>query len=214
MRLRHAACVAFVASSAAWPFLPAKPTPGKRFFPNDPLDGRTIHEPEAVWALDHYRVVDVKVPEVGVTVPSTFIRPKPSSGRKPVLLFLHGADSSCLEWRYVQQILNESMDCVALDWYSGGWTSREQLTACLQKDKNIQPWTLVRQHIHAFWKQHLDGRPLYLVGTSLCVSKARAVLHSLSLSNADVPCCGFRSQRRSRSHRFCDLISSCGTLCL
>ena len=31
----------------------------------------------------------------------------------------------------------------------------------------VEPWTLVRQHLHAFWKQQLDGRPVILVGASL-----------------------------------------------
>jgi len=140
----------------------------KPFTPNPPRDGGTISEADAVWAIGRLLRTDVVVdtPELQATVPTTFLRPAPADDA-PLVLFLHGSDFSCLEWRsIVRSLADEGVDCVALDWYSGGWTARDEITARLQRG-GVEPWTLVRQHIHAFWQQQLAGRPVMLVGTSL-----------------------------------------------
>ena len=157
------------------------------FTPNAPRDGGVISEPAARWALGQMScaVVEVDTPELRASVRTTFLRPEPSSAStstpgsaRPLALFLHGADFSCLEWRLVMRpLLEAGVDCVAVDWYSGGWTDRAPLNARLQDQAqaqqeqrlqgDVQPWTLVRQHLHAFWAQQLEGRPVVLVGASL-----------------------------------------------
>ena len=155
------------------------------FTPNTPRDGGVISEPAAQWALGKMSCVDVDVdtPELRASVRTTFLRPDPSPAsepERPLVLFLHGADFSCLEWRLVMRpLLEAGIDCVALDWYSGGWTDRLPLNARLQRAADalpaeyqkgggeVTPWAIVRQHLRAFWEQELEGRPVVLVGASL-----------------------------------------------
>ncbi|EOD31747.1 hypothetical protein EMIHUDRAFT_231364 [Emiliania huxleyi CCMP1516] len=155
-----------LAARTASPWMAAPPaTP---FAPNPPRDGGTISEPAANWAISRLlrAGVEMDTPALRASVPTTFLRPSPSEER-PIALFLHGADFSCLEWRFLlQQLCEEGVDCVAVDWYSGGWTERGQITAALRAS-DAQPWTLVRQHLLAFWEQQLRGRPVVLIGASL-----------------------------------------------
>ena len=39
--------------------------------------------------------------------------------------FIHGADSSALEWRFLLKRLGGEFECYAVDWWSGGWTDRD-----------------------------------------------------------------------------------------
>lgn len=138
--------------------------------PFRPDNRALISEPAAVWALDQMQVADVSIEtaELQAVVPTTFYRPLKQEQEGPVILFLHGADFSCLEWRFVIQALTEQgFDCAAVDWWSGGWTERAQITRRLERGDGVEPWTLVRQHIAAFVQQQLDGRPVILVGASL-----------------------------------------------
>ena len=140
-------------------------------------DGGTITEPAADWALGMMQrsLTRVDTAELQATIGTVFLRA--SSGERatsvrPTVLFLHGADFSCLEWRFVARNLSaRGVDCVALDWWNGGWTDRAQILDRLQQPDayigDIQPWTLARQHIRAFWEQELEGRPVVLVGASL-----------------------------------------------
>jgi len=140
------------------------------FVPNSPRDGGRISEPAALWAMANMlqAYIQLDTPDLTASVPTTFIRPSPSTvdSEKPLTLFLHGADFSCLEWRFVFEQLDATVDCCAIDWYSGGWTERLQFNRRLQQG-GIQPWTLVRQHLYSFWQQQLGGRPLTLIGASL-----------------------------------------------
>ena len=93
------ACVSMSASARA-------------FTPNKPRDGGVISEPAAQWALGKMSCVDVELdtPEVRASVRTTFLRPEPSppsESERPLALFLHGADFSCLEWRLVMRPLLE-----------------------------------------------------------------------------------------------------------
>lgn len=88
----------------------------------------------------------------------------------PRVLLLHGADASTLEWRFVAPRLSAlGIECVSVDWWSGGWTDRAAIQQRLaeQRTGTSEPWTLVRQHLRAFWQQELDGRPVVVVGASL-----------------------------------------------
>ena len=129
--------------------------------------------------------VELDTPELRASVRTTFLRPEPSSAsepERPLVLFLHGADFSCLEWRLVMRpLLEAGIDCVALDWYSGGWTDRLPLNARLRRAADalpeeyqkgggeVTPWAIVRQHLQAFWAQELEGRQLVVVSRSTVV---------------------------------------------
>ena len=134
-----------------------------------------VNEPSAVMALGRIRRTIVKT--LGKDVATTFWRTDkfalPSS---PKLVFLHGADSNCLEWRYVAEKLGStSLDCTCVDWWSGGFTDREPITqALVESDGALQPWTLVREHLEAFFYQQFfdpDGpgtdENVILIGASL-----------------------------------------------
>jgi len=137
-----------------------------RFSP--PLGDLTVSGDTALWALDQYRSVTVPV-TLGPSerpVATTFCRAGRRDAGTPRVLFLHGADSNALEWRHVMRSLEKDYDCCALDWWSGGFTEREQITTMLQKQDQPQPWLPVREHIRAFWEQEI-AEPVILVGTSL-----------------------------------------------
>ena len=61
--------------------------------------------------------VHIDSAELRASIPTTFMRPVPSGDtERPVALFLHGADFSCLEWRFVmQELLDAGVDCTAID---------------------------------------------------------------------------------------------------
>ena len=146
-----------------------------------PLSGLTVTNADALWALDQYQ----SAPVSGVTpesIDTTFCRAG-GSQKSPKLLFLHGADSNALEFRHVMRALtnDDGVECISLDWWSGGFTDRAPITAELVKQPTPpRPWTLVNKHIHAFWQQQLDAEPLILVGTPLAF-RLLAVPPQLSL---------------------------------
>ena len=130
---------------------------------------REVNEPAALKAIGKAsrEVVKIETAELRADIATSFWRTDAfKSPSAPKLLFLHGADSSFLEWRYVVDKLGaQGLDCTAIDWWSGGWTDRDPITA--SPLASTEPWTLVRQHLHAFWEQQLQGEPVILVGTSL-----------------------------------------------
>ena len=135
-----------------------------------PLGDLTVKSADALWCLDQYK----SVPVSGVTkepIGTTYCRAGgDGAGKRPRLLFLHGADSNALEFRFVMRALasDPGLDCTSLDWWSGGFTERDQITEVLLKQPTPpRPWDLVREHIHAFWEQQLDGEPVILIGTTL-----------------------------------------------
>ena len=134
-----------------------------------PLGDLKVTQPDATWALETYQAVDVE----GVTadpIRTTFCRSgNMENAKKRKLLFLHGADSNALEWRFVMRRLAETgLDCTSLDWWSGGFTDRKPITDVLKVQPTPpQPWVPVRDHIRAFWEQQLGGQKIVLVGTSL-----------------------------------------------
>ena len=69
------------------------------FVPNSPRDGGTISEEDACWAIGNMLRSNVEIDtlELQATVPTTFLRPNPTANG-PLVLFLHGADFSCLEY--------------------------------------------------------------------------------------------------------------------
>lgn len=143
------------------------------FKPN--LKGLDVVGEDAKWALQRYKqcsiagILAADQDSVLPAIKTTFCQSADTlSEGKQKLLFLHGADSNALEWRHIMRRFGDEYDCVALDWWSGGFTEREPITKVLEKQPTPpQPWTLVRAHIRAFWESVLGAEPVILVGTSL-----------------------------------------------
>lgn len=120
------------------------------------------------------------------------LRPPAASaaGATMPVLCLHGADASSLEWRRaLPRLARLGLTGAAVDWWSGGFTDRRpiltRLGAAPAADKRpypadqpasraapsteqpLQPWTLVRDHLHAFCRQRYGDQPIILVGASL-----------------------------------------------
>jgi len=163
-----------------------------------PAAAQEVSEPAAVKALGRIRraLVRVETAELSAEIATTFWRTDEyAKAASPKLVFLHGADSNCLEWRYVAEKLGaQGIDCTAVDWWSGGWTDREAIRRRLTDGgPTVEPWTLIRQHLDAFLRGELgsaelgsaelaeegveeedasgedleEGPPIVLVGTSL-----------------------------------------------
>ena len=148
---RCSAALLFVASaSGSVPFAP----PGSAH----------VLEPNAKWAFSQMRQSAIRVDGVDAPVQTSFYSTS-SKSTQPGILFLHGGDSTCLEWRAVLKELSPSANCLAVDWWSGGWTARAPITDAIQR--GAQPWDAIKAHLHAFWQMECGGRPVHLVGTSM-----------------------------------------------
>jgi len=136
------------------------------------VSAMNLLDADAVWAMGRFFRADVPVaaPGFAATISTSFCDVPAAGlrdGRK--FLFLHGADSNALEWRYVMRELSErGHECTALDWWSGGWTDRGAITRALEAQPSPpRPWELVRAHTMSFCEQHFEGDRVVLVGTSL-----------------------------------------------
>lgn len=135
-----------------------------------------INEPAAVLALGRIQRSTVPLEGVG-DVATTFWRTdKYALESSPKICLLHGADSNSFEWRYVAEKLGANgLDCTAVDWWSGGFTDREPITrALVDSGGELKPWTLVREHLNAFFRQQFfapevgkPGEQVVLIGASL-----------------------------------------------
>ena len=170
MLARHAAVM--LASMAPAPLTPKLPARHAAVMlaslapaPFAPANSAGVADPDVRWALGRMRRVTIAVPGVG-DVPTTFYEAdEEAPSDAPTVLFLHGGDSSCLEWRSITKRLAGRARCVAVDWWSGGWTARAPITAAVCGGQ--APWEAIRAHVRAFWEQHLGGSPVCLVGTSM-----------------------------------------------
>ncbi|KAK4263579.1 hypothetical protein QN277_028972 [Acacia crassicarpa] len=89
---------------------------------------------------------------------STCVKPLKQNKENPVV-FLHGFDSSCLEWRYTYPLLEEAgFEAWAVDILGWGFSDLEKLPPCDVASK--------RNHLYQFWNSYIR-RPMILVGPSL-----------------------------------------------
>ena len=113
----------------------------------------------------------------GACVNTSFLRREVKGSSRPSVLFLHGADSSYLEWRLLLPLLTATkVDCLAVDWITGGWTDRRPFIDNPLASK--EPWTLIRQHLKCFMEEVIGPEPIILVGTSLGGAVAIDFAHS------------------------------------
>ena len=134
--------------------------------PYAPPGSATVRDPTLRWALSRMHRQSVNVDGLG-DVETCFYRTRPAAAdKKPTVLFFHGGDSTCLEWSSViEKMEADGVDCVAVDWWTGGWTERAPITAAIED--GAAPWDAIRKHLHAFWQQNLGGEPVHVVGTSM-----------------------------------------------
>lgn len=140
-----------------------------------PASAQEVNEPSAVKALGRIQrdTVKVETASLNAEVATSYWRTNEyASTASPKIVFMHGADSSCLEWRYVAEKLgNQGLDCTCVDWWTGGWTDRLQITkALVDADGATKPWTLVREHLAAFLEQQVldsSDEQIILIGASL-----------------------------------------------
>ena len=136
-----------------------------------PPAAQEINEPSAVKVIGRLRrrPVVVDTDELSADILTSYWRTNEyAKESSPKVCFLHGADSNCFEWRYVAEKLGaKGADCIAVDWWTGGWTDREPIRRRLADADGTEPWTLVRQHLRAFLWQQYGDEPFVLVGASL-----------------------------------------------
>lgn len=95
-------------------------------------------------------------------LPITFVcqQPQDNSQTAP-LVWLHGFDSSLLEFRRLLPLLAEKREAWAVDLLGFGFTN-----ASPDPLPSINPET-IKQHLHGFWQQVLGERPMVLGGASM-----------------------------------------------
>lgn len=91
---------------------------------------------------------------------TSFVSTPHVAEKTPPLVLLHGFDSSCLEFRRLLPLLEEaSIEAHAVDLVGWGFTDASNAPDVGPSQK--------REHLKAFWKEHLGGRPIALMGCSL-----------------------------------------------
>ncbi|BAT99127.1 hypothetical protein LR48_Vigan09g176100 [Vigna angularis] len=123
-----------------------------------PREMHTIQDPSARKFAMRIQRLPVPVRFSENPIMSSCVKPMVQSKETPVVL-LHGFDSSCLEWRYVLPLLEESgIETWAIDILGWGFSDLEKLPPCNVVSK--------RDHFYQFWKYYIR-RPMTLVGPSL-----------------------------------------------
>ncbi|CAJ1447066.1 unnamed protein product, partial [Effrenium voratum] len=121
-----------------------------------------IEEDLALQAAERYQAVPLELPAWVSEQPVTaaFLGPARPSLEKTPLLLLHGFDSSALEFRRLLPRLERlGFEVYLLDLLGWGFGGKEGVKDFSPKAK--------REHIFAFWSQHLGSRPAVLGGGSL-----------------------------------------------
>lgn len=143
---------------------------------NLPIKFKNINEPEAKWAINQIKKVNVKtsILENNIYTPTSFYQlnydEKYNNKKNITFLFLHGTDSSCLEWRFIMKKFSDSdnnINSIALDWWTGGWTDRKNIYNYLTIKRYNNSYAIIKEHIYSFCKQYLNNHSIILVGASL-----------------------------------------------
>ena len=129
-----------------------------------PAGAGEVREPAARAMLRGLRRAPVAWGAGGAPGEVSFAGPAPgaeeaAAGAAPLVL-LHGFDSNCLEYRRLHPLLGEAgLPAYAVDILGWGWSRGEEGGARGPREK--------REFLRAFWEEHLGGRPVTLVGSSL-----------------------------------------------
>ena len=122
-----------------------------------PAETEELEEPAARELLRRVELLPVQLG--GTSLPTALVR---SSGRdtQEHTVLLHGFDSSLLELRRLFPLLESSLDghVCAVDLLGCGFSGPPA--------REVSPESR-REHLYQFWRQHLGGVPIVLVGASL-----------------------------------------------
>ena len=106
-----------------------------------------------------------------------------ATAEMPPVVILHSFDSSCLEWRRLVPLLEQSStEAYVLDILGWGFTDTSNIIGGVSVEAK-------RAHLKAFIEQQLGGRPAMLVGSSLgCATIVDFVAHHPKLVDSVVLC--------------------------
>jgi pimeloyl-ACP methyl ester carboxylesterase len=125
-------------------------------FPNFlPSSVRQLTESESIEFASQIQRTDIATSLIKQAIPTSYIRQ--GTGGIPIV-FLHGFDSSILEFRRIMPPIAARQEVWAIDLLGFGFTAR--LPDCPFSPDSI------RTHLHTFW-QTLIQQPIVLVGVSM-----------------------------------------------
>lgn len=145
------------------------------FLPGEAI--RSIEEPAAIKMAQALQMVKVAMPENMCLRPiqTSYYLSANTLASSPLVVLLHGFDSSCLEWRRLVPALEaEGISACAVDILGWGFTERPQDVPCdFSADAKLK-------HLEAFLEGILGGKrrqtqPVVLLGTSLGAAFAIAL---------------------------------------
>ncbi|XP_072971242.1 alpha/beta hydrolase domain-containing protein VTE7-like isoform X2 [Typha angustifolia] len=123
-----------------------------------PKEVEEIRDPRARELAKRIERVPVKINFSKNPIMTSCVRPLRQQSMEP-LVFLHGFDSSCLEWRYMYPLLEDAgVEAWAVDILGWGFSDLETLPPCDVAAK--------REHLYKLWRSYIN-KPMVLVGPSL-----------------------------------------------
>jgi pimeloyl-ACP methyl ester carboxylesterase len=120
-----------------------------------PLSVNQLTEPDSIKFANQIQRVDIATALLPQPIPTSFSHQ--GSGGIPIV-FLHGFDSSMLEFRQIMPIIALHNEVWAIDLLGFGFT--ERLPDCPFSSQSI------RTHLQAFWQTKIQ-QPMILVGVSM-----------------------------------------------
>ncbi|CAM9641487.1 unnamed protein product, partial [Phaeothamnion confervicola] len=122
-----------------------------------------VEEPAAKSLFSAMQRASVVLPGFAdAPVETSYVSVGKSRSKQPLVLCLHGFDSSFLEFRRLLPLLSaQGVEAVAVDVLGWGFTALQGVND-FSAGKSI-----ARAHLMAFWEQVLERRPVVLLGASL-----------------------------------------------
>ncbi|WP_310426913.1 alpha/beta hydrolase [Chamaesiphon sp. VAR_48_metabat_135_sub] len=120
-----------------------------------PANVRQLTEPNSIESASQIQRTDIATPLLPQAIPTSYICQ--GTGGIPIV-FLHGFDSSLLEFRRIIPIISQHTEVWAIDLLGFGFT--ERLPDCPFSADSI------RTHLQAFWQTKIQ-QPIILVGVSM-----------------------------------------------
>lgn len=125
-------------------------------FPNFlPHDVNLLQSKESISLAKTIARVPVSISQCDRDIPTAYVR---SGSNDPLLLLLHGFDSSLLEFCRIYTLLSAKRQTWAVDLFGFGFTERLLTLPC-------NPQT-IKAHLYNFWRKMIN-RPVVLVGASM-----------------------------------------------
>lgn len=147
------------------------------FPPFLPPEVKNVKDPAARQMARRIQRLPVQTNLSKQPIMSSCVMPKTQNMDATPAVFLHGFDSSCLEWRYAYPLIEAAgVESWAVDLLGWGFTTGEGVTSFSVAAK--------REHLYEFWRTYIQ-RPMVLVGASLGAAAAIdfAVLYPESVSS-------------------------------